>query len=222
MGISILGLLVADVNFIGVATWWKYLPGGYWLLVIGPIVEGFLGGMTTGVAAFHGYLADTTSESVRSRVFSLSLGLLFTGMAIGPTLGSLLIHFTGQTISVFYAALITHIIYTIFIWGIIPESLPQKRMDQAKAKYASELSIVAQERERNPAVGLLVRSRRLFAFLSPLTIFMPMEEKNIGGNPLKSPKKDWNLTLMALGYAITISVMVGLAAIHHKFHSSES
>jgi MFS family permease len=212
MGISILGLLVADLNFIGVATFWKYLPGGYWLLVIGPIVEGVLGGMTTGVAAFHGYLADTTSESVRSRVFSLSLGLMFTGMAIGPTLGSLLIHFTGQTISVFYAALIIHFIYSIFIWTFLPESLPQKRMDHSKAKYASELSIVAQERERNPAVGLLVRSRRLFAFLSPLTIFMPMEEKNVGGNPLKSPKKDWNLTLMALGYAITISVMVGLTA----------
>ncbi|KAF9479281.1 MFS general substrate transporter [Pholiota conissans] len=206
MGLSVLGIVVADINFIGVATFWKYLPGGYWLLVIGPLIEGFLGGMTTGIAASNSYMADTTGESTRSRFFSLSLGLLFTGMAIGPTVGSLLIRFTGQTLSVFYAALAIHIIYTFFVFGIIPESLTKKRMNQAKAKYASELLSVAQEREQNHAVGLLVRSRKLFAFLSPLTIFMP-EEKDAVVNPLKAPKKDWNLTLMALGYAITITVM---------------
>ena len=44
MGISALGLLLSDFNFIVVALFSKHLPGGYWFLVVGPIAEGLLGG----------------------------------------------------------------------------------------------------------------------------------------------------------------------------------
>ncbi|KAF8969597.1 major facilitator superfamily domain-containing protein [Flammula alnicola] len=219
MGISILGLLLTDFNFIMVASFSKHIPGGYWFLVVGPIVEGFLGGMTTGIAAMHGYVADTTNESARSRVFSLSLGLLFIGIALGPTLGSLLIHVTGQTLSVFYVATGLHVLYSIFIWTILPESVSQKRMSHAKTKYALEVLEIANERERNPAISILVKARRLFAFLSPLTVFSPAEEENAIGNPLKGPKRDWNLTLLVLAYAFTISIM---ASYSYKFQYAAS
>ncbi|KDR68702.1 hypothetical protein GALMADRAFT_256506 [Galerina marginata CBS 339.88] len=206
MGFSTLALLITDTIFIMVTLFSKHIPGGYWFLVVGPTIQGLLGGMATGLAAINGYLADTTTESDRSRIFSLSLGLLFTGVAIGPSLGALLIGFTGQPISVFYVAASLHVAYTILVWTTIPESLTKKKMDLAKAKYAADLLETANERELNPAVGLLVRIRRLFAFLSPLAIFMPEEERPTG-NPLKKPKKDYNLTLMALGYGFTISLM---------------
>ncbi|KAF8163650.1 major facilitator superfamily domain-containing protein [Crassisporium funariophilum] len=207
MGISVLGLLITDFNFIFVTLCFRHIPGGYWFLVVGPIIEGFLGGMTSGVAAFHAYMADTTTENNRSRVFSLSLGLLFTGMALGPTLGSLLIRFTGQTLSVFFVAASMHVLYAFLVWFIIPESLPKKHMALSKTKYADALRDTALDREQNPAVSFLVKSKRIFAFLSPLTIFTPEEEKLTTRNPLKAPKKDWNLTLLALGYAFTISMM---------------
>ena len=143
----------------------------------------------------------------RSRLFSLSSGLLFTGMAIGPTLGSLVIRFTGKPLSVFFAATAIHIVYTFFVWFILPESLSKKQMENTKSKYAVDLLETANEREQNPAVGLLVKLRRTFAFLSPLTIFMPEEQKD-SLNPLKKSKTDWNLTLMALGYAFTVSLVV--------------
>jgi MFS family permease len=143
----------------------------------------------------------------RSRLFSLSLGLLFTGIAIGPTFGSLLIRFTGKTLSVFFAATTVHIVYTFFLWFILPESLSKKQMENTKSKYAVGLLETANEREQSPAVGLLGKLRRTFAFLSPLTIFMPEEQKDIL-NPLKKLKMDWNLTLMALGYAFTYSLLV--------------
>ncbi|KAJ3502515.1 hypothetical protein NLJ89_g8854 [Agrocybe chaxingu] len=208
MGISVLGLLFTDFIFIFVALNSKHVPGGYWFLVVGPLVEGSLGGMATGVAACHAYLADTSSENSRSRIFSFSLGLMFTGFAVGPALGSLLIRFTGHTLSVFFAAAASHVLYTILVFLILPESVSQKHMTLAKARYAAELLDHAQERERNAAVGVLVNIRRLFAFLSPLTVFLPGEDKaRSNGNPLKKPKKDWNLTLMALGYGFTISIM---------------
>lgn len=44
MGISIIGLLMTDFNFIFVTKFYTKLPGGYWFLVVGPILEGILGG----------------------------------------------------------------------------------------------------------------------------------------------------------------------------------
>ncbi|CAA7270975.1 unnamed protein product [Cyclocybe aegerita] len=207
MGLSVLGLLFTDFIFLFVALNSKRVPGGYWFLVVGPLVEGSLGGMATGVAACHAYMADTSNENNR-KIFSFSLGLMFTGFAVGPALGSLLIRFTGHVLSVFFAAAASHILYTILVFFILPESVSQKQMALAKARYAAELLDHAQERERNPAVGVLVKIRRLFAFLSPLTVFLPGEAKTKpDGNPLKKPKKDWNLTLMALGYGFTITIM---------------
>lgn len=37
-------MLVVDFTFILVALFSKRLPGGYWFLMLGPIVEGSLGG----------------------------------------------------------------------------------------------------------------------------------------------------------------------------------
>lgn len=87
MGIFILSLLFADFMFIMVAKISHRLPGGYWFLVIGPSLEGLLGGKqhgpvpcmsyivsntpvffagsATAMAASHGYLADSTTESTR-------------------------------------------------------------------------------------------------------------------------------------------------------------
>lgn len=206
MGISVFGLLLTDFNFIMVALFSKRIPGGYWFLTVGPAVEGLLGGMTSAVAAIHAYMADTTDEGSRSRVLSLSLGLLFSGMAVGPVLGGLLIRFTGHALSVFYVATAVHIVYALLIWVAIPESLTKKDMAEAKAKYDEEMCELARERDLNPTVGFLVKLKRIFSFLSPLAIFMP-EIERADENPLKIPRRNWNLTLMAIGYGSTVSVV---------------
>ncbi|KAF9053131.1 major facilitator superfamily domain-containing protein [Panaeolus papilionaceus] len=205
MGISILGLLFTDFNFIFVTLFSKHLPGGYWFLLTGPIIEGTLGGLATGVAAIHAYIADTTDEGSRSRTFSLFLGLMFIGMAVGPTLGSLLIRTTQTTLSVFYLAAAMHVLYTILIWLVLPESLSKEQRQRSMEKYHEELTDSADERERNPTVGLFIKTKRLFAFLSPISVFLPHEEKN--ENPLKKGKKDWSLTFLAISYGCTIAMM---------------
>ena len=52
MGISIIGLLLTDFNFIMVALFPRHVPGGYWFLLVGPMVEGALGG-TLSVASIE-------------------------------------------------------------------------------------------------------------------------------------------------------------------------
>jgi MFS family permease len=128
-------------------------------------------------------------------------------MAVGPVLGGLLIRFTGHTLSVFYVATAVHIVYALLVWVAIPESLTKKDMAEAKAKYDEEMRESARERDFNPTVSFLVKLKRIFSFLSPLTIFTP-EIERAEENPLKSPRRNWNLTLMAIGYGSTVSVMV--------------
>ncbi|KAF8891345.1 major facilitator superfamily domain-containing protein [Infundibulicybe gibba] len=192
LGISVIGVLVTDINFIFVTLASQKIPGGYWALLLGPLIDGSVGGVTTAAAAMHAYMADTTTESTRqvnpttllteSRYLSLTLGLLFTGLGIGPTFGALLIRVTGQTLSVFYAATIMHLIYAITVWFFLPESLTIARMHQSLVKYRTDVSDAARDREAVLRQGGV-------------------------GNPLKRKKRDWNLTLLALGYASNVTIM---------------
>ncbi|TFK72774.1 MFS general substrate transporter [Pluteus cervinus] len=205
MGISVFGLLLTDFNFIFTYSFYQRLPGGYWFLLLGPLVEGVLGGMTGAVAAIHAYMSDTTHESERSRTLSLALGLLFTGIAIGPTFGAILIRATGETISIFYVTLILHFIYAMLVWFVIPESLSKSSMKQSRIKYRQEIADLARERQVNPAVGWLIKLKRIFAFLTPLTVFMPVSKTS--ANPLKRPRRDWTLTLLAIAYGISMTTL---------------
>ncbi|KAF5389821.1 hypothetical protein D9757_003673 [Collybiopsis confluens] len=202
LGISVFGVLLTDATFILVYYRSRSLPGGYWFLLLGPLVEGSLGGFTTAGAVMHAYLADTTTLATRSRIFSMNLGLIFVGFALGPTLGGLLIRFTRQTISVFYAASCSHLIYAFMVWFIVPESNSKPKMQLARAKYQEEIDLRRTREGRGPSV----RTKRLFSFLSPLAVFSPVSVSETG-NPLKPARRDWNLTLLALSYAFIVSVM---------------
>ena len=127
-------------------------------------------------------------------------------MALGPTLGGLLIRFTGETLSVFYVAGCLHLMYSFMVWFIIPESLTKGQMEHAKTRYADSL-------RADPDSSLQTRFTRnaqcLFSFLMPLAILGPTE-KEPAGNTLKGRRKDWNLTLLAVAYGFTIAMMVSV------------
>ncbi|KAG6829195.1 hypothetical protein H0H92_005396 [Tricholoma furcatifolium] len=202
LSIAIIGLLYSDLNFIFTARNFERLPGGYWFVILGPLVEGSLGGTTAIVAATNAYVADTTSESARSRALSLCLGLLFTGMAIGPTIGALLVHFTGKALSVFYASFCMHLIFAAVVCFILPESLLKSQMEKSRAKHEDDL----RDRKNSEAIaaGALARLKRLFSFLTPLSVFLPTSID--GGNPLKR-RRDWNMSILAVVYGLTLTII---------------
>ncbi|KAJ6525633.1 major facilitator superfamily domain-containing protein [Mycena capillaripes] len=207
LGLTIFGLLVNDLNFIFVVKNFQRIPGGYWFLIVGPIFEGLLGGISTGSAASHAYISDTTDPSERSRFFSLLLGLIFSGVGIGPTLGGLLIRFSKSILSVFYLATVVHGAFALLSFTALPESLTETQMQTARTQYQERLRLLDQQ-ERT----FLVRIQRLFTFLKPLTIFFPERvETHPDASPWKGRQKDWNLTLLALAYAFTISIMGSLS-----------
>lgn len=138
-------------------------------------------------------------------MFSLMLGLLFAGVAVGPSLGGLLMRATGSVLSVFYAATLMHLLYAILVWFIVPESLTKDQMLAARTRHSQEIRKLKEARE-GIAVGVMVRIRRLFSFLSPLTLFVPRAIE--GQNSSNWFKRDWSLTCTGLAYGFTIALIV--------------
>ena len=134
----------------------------------------------------------------------MDLGLLFTGMAVGPLLGGLIIRFTGQFIIVFYISTAIHAFYAFLIWFVIPESLSPADLAAARARHKLDME---EYRASHASGGVLVFFKRMFAFLTPLAMFLPID-LNKGGNPAKGRRLDWSLFFLAIAYACVISLMV--------------
>jgi hypothetical protein len=153
----------------------------------------------------HSYMADCTLPGSRSHVFSLALGLLFVGTSIGPTLGSVLIRLTHTPISVFIYAASVHLVYVLYLFFIVPESLPdrvrlmnKKRIQDRKVKDLQ----IANDTVGWRGVGVL-RVKRTFAFLRPLAELVPHKVEN--GN---TRRWDWNLLFIAASYGFSQIVIV--------------
>ena len=154
-------------------------------------------GLNAASANIHAYIADCTDPARRSRVFSIYLGLVYIGMAIGPALGGLLIRQTGDLLTVFYYAFSNHISFACMVWFLIPESLAPTQLYRAKVAY--------RESKVQARGGVLAY---LGSFLAPLTLFVPVTVAT-GDSPLKR-RKDWNLTLLAAAHGFVMMLVVSV------------
>ncbi|GLB34640.1 putative major facilitator superfamily protein [Lyophyllum shimeji] len=64
LSVAVVGRLVTDLNFILVSRYFQHLPGGYWFMIFGPVVDSLLGDLAA-YAAIFAYVADTTTEEAR-------------------------------------------------------------------------------------------------------------------------------------------------------------
>ncbi|KAI0260813.1 major facilitator superfamily domain-containing protein [Gloeopeniophorella convolvens] len=182
---NITALLLVDAALLALAVAPDRVPGGIWFLVYVSAFEGLLGGRSAGIAAVHAYLADCTEPAMRSRIFSRFLGLVFTGMAFGPSLGGIAERLSGSPYIIFYLALGSHCINAFFTWFVIPESLLPAQMEAARR---------AKRAESSRWYG------KIFGFITPLAVFAPTAPEGGGATPQKAIKRDWSLTWMAFSY----------------------
>lgn len=124
--------------------------------------------------------------------------MVYTGIAIGPALGSLLIRQSGDIRAAFYFALAGHLLFACMIWFIIPESLTQTQLLRAKATYNENMA------QRRGWIGVFLA--HLTSVLAPLKLFIPVTVTR-NGDPLKR-RKDWNLTLLAATHGLSNTSIV--------------
>ena len=139
-------------------------------------------------------------------MFSLFIGLSFAGGAIGPMLGVLVTHITHNVLSVFYASIIMLLVCALFSCLIIPESVSRSEMAASRIGHQEELENLKEARD-SIGLGILVLTKRMFGFLTPLALFIPATV--VEQNPAKS-RRNWTLTLLAAGYGITNMISVGI------------
>ena len=150
----------------------------------------------------------------RSAAFSLALGLLFSGVALGPTIGSLLIHFTGKILSVFYLSAALHVLYAISVFFLVPESLSANQMKESRARYAESGRGATNPNDQGAYVYVLLKLRSFFAFLTPLAVFLPVSDPHTL-RPGKKSRRDWSMTIMVIGYASMVSITVCFSSNTH-------
>ncbi|WWC91944.1 uncharacterized protein L201_006896 [Kwoniella dendrophila CBS 6074] len=141
-----IGLLLNEICFIVIANFPYAVPGGYRLLLLGPIIEGLLGGYSTISATLNAYVSDITPDGSRVTIFARISGIFMAGFAVGPVLGSLLISWTGNIMTPFYVNAIVYTLYIPLLSFLLPESLSFEAREEL-AKKAKTLKEEAKKRD---------------------------------------------------------------------------
>ncbi|GAA4014967.1 tetracycline resistance MFS efflux pump [Deinococcus rubellus] len=151
---------VLILSLVGSATGYVIfgIGGSLWVLFVGRIIDGLCAG---GMGALFGYVADTTPEDQRGKVFGQIGAAVGAGFIIGPAIGGLASHLSLSA-PMFLAAGVSLL---NVLWGlfVLPESLPVsrrgKRFDAAHLNPLKQLSGALSY----PAVRRLVTVSVLFA-----------------------------------------------------------
>ncbi|PPQ67510.1 hypothetical protein CVT25_006051 [Psilocybe cyanescens] len=227
MAISTFGLFLTDLTFILVSTPSSPLSQhGHNLLLVAPVIEGFLGGWSTLQSATSSYLSDCTSPGSRAQIFSRFQGVFYLGLAVGPSIGGWLIQHPlraltgdaaaagGKTVTtVFWVSIMLSFINFVLVLFVFPESLGKKKMEQAVAAAEAQAAAASktgglvtttsagtQEDVGSSGVQEVVATDGVIVgFLRPLAVFLPAMVLQPSPNGIGLRKRrDWSLTMLAL------------------------
>ncbi|KAM0279851.1 hypothetical protein ACHAQH_004402 [Verticillium albo-atrum] len=107
-------------------------------LIVAAVCDGLTGSFTAGGILSNSYASDCTPPSKRAVVIGRLHACLFTGLAVGPLLAGFLVASTGTLLSVFYALLVCHVFFLLFVGLVVPESLSKQRKLRAQKEHADE------------------------------------------------------------------------------------
>lgn len=169
--------------------------GGHRLLMLGPVMEGLLGGWSTCNAAVNAYISDVTDHGSRAKSFSTTQGMMFVGVAAGPAFGSIILRWTPDILGIFAASVIISLLTVCYAAFIMPESLT----DEIRAERERKRIMALEEHLAHIAqagAGWWHRFKvSMKEFIAPAAMFLPR------GN-------DWRPTLVGIAWSATLLTAV--------------
>ncbi|KAH8116812.1 MFS general substrate transporter [Phellopilus nigrolimitatus] len=193
-----------------------HLPGGYWFFIVGPTIHGLLGGTAAASAATSAYIADCTPALARARMFSLTLGLRFTGMAVGPTLCALIVRFTGTPVAAAVLVVVIHAAYLALVLFVVPESLSAEQIIENRRAWREARSTAVVTGEGEDTGSRVAKAREVigslvgyvFAFLRPLSVVRPIAVTSASGRI----HKDWSLTYITISSGLASLILASYSS----------
>jgi MFS family permease len=172
IALSVFGIFLGEILTVVVAS----RPESFhvnWLL-LGSVLDGVFGSVTTTLALSQSYNADCSPPERRNLAFGYFHGVLFTGIAIGPLAAGYLIKRTQSVLPVFYTVVGCHLFFLLCALFIIPESVSEERKRHGRAKR----EIVKASSEDLPWISL--KHLNPLNLLKPLSILFPLASRSEG------------------------------------------
>ncbi|KAJ6007582.1 hypothetical protein N7540_011558 [Penicillium herquei] len=104
------------------------------LLFLGSLMDGLAGSITGAQVLLHSYATDCTTPDRRSVAFGYFHGVLFFGVAAGPSGAAYIIYKMGTSLIVFYAGATLHLLFSLAVLFVVPESLSKESQLAARAR----------------------------------------------------------------------------------------
>lgn len=124
-------------------------------------------------------------------------------------------------LSVFYAAIVGHMISSALVWFVLPESVSSELRAANNSSHAAA-KLANHEEGRLAPTGLNGIVRRtlssLFNFLIPLRVFVP-RKREVGEPGYPHGSSDWNLTFIGLSSGVSFTI-IGILPL--KFQYAEA
>ncbi|KAF8896307.1 major facilitator superfamily domain-containing protein [Infundibulicybe gibba] len=156
-------------------------------ILLGPIFDGFAGGLSAFNGVVHAYTSDCTAHGSRSKIFSTLQGLVAVGLALGPWVGGVVLP-TGyhDATHLFYLSISLLAFTFCFVWFLCPES----RVPQLSDNVGQSRDGLRFKTSPGLVIGRYTR-RAYLALLSPIAMFAPRKMPG-------TAKKNYNLTILGV------------------------
>ncbi|KAF9468036.1 hypothetical protein BDZ94DRAFT_837450 [Collybia nuda] len=182
---------------------------GEQFILVGPVLEGFVGAISSFNGIVHAYTADCTKpgsryttlifsvaywpDQNRSKIFSTVQAIVFIGLASGPWFSGFVLPKNADIHEFFYLSMTLLVITLVYLVFVCPES---------REPSAQVPGISSGDSATFKSHPLLVMRRYAYKFITavmlPISMFAP---RSIPGRPNKI---NYNITLMGLGLFLYI------------------
>jgi hypothetical protein len=140
-------------------------------------------------------------------MFSIFVGLFYTGAALGPSFGGLLLRASGHNLlSVFYFVVTADILFILITWILLPESLTPSQMHAARQAHYENTRIIGNMENNHGISCMITRVKQwVLGIVEPLVVFLPTTLKHN-----RTSSRDWSLTLIIFGCFVAFLVVVSV------------
>lgn len=149
--------------------------------------DSVLSGTAAMSALSAAYITDCTPSHDRARMLTITHGLRYTGMALGPTFASFLVQFFDTPIASVYLMVGNHIIYFILVVFVMPESLGVDRKEENRRLWDAARA----SNRHNQVISLAYMFLRPFDVLKPKVVYSVVLDRS---------HKDWSLACIAVSW----------------------